>query len=114
MRALKRDDFRPLALAYSWRMIFSDLPSPAEASSQTTMSCQGFAQAGNRYPLFGIMRKKNSDRAEARPEPAGRLRGFGGHSPAQPQPFVATSVPGPDRVFCGEGGRVRGRAGCSI
>jgi hypothetical protein len=27
-------------------MIFSDLPSPAEA---------GFAQAGNRYPLFGIM-----------------------------------------------------------
>ena len=27
-------------------MISSDLPSPAEA---------GFAQAGNRYPLFGIM-----------------------------------------------------------
>jgi hypothetical protein len=27
-------------------MIFSDLPSPAEA---------GFAKAGNRYPLFGIM-----------------------------------------------------------
>jgi len=41
-------------------MIFSDLPSPAEA-----MSCgQGFAQAENRYPpqnksgagFFGIMR----------------------------------------------------------
>jgi hypothetical protein len=30
---------------YNWSMIFSDLPSPAEA---------GFAQAGNRYPLFGI------------------------------------------------------------
>jgi hypothetical protein len=28
-------------------MILSDLPSPAEA---------GFAMAGNRYPLFGIMR----------------------------------------------------------
>jgi len=27
-------------------MIFSDLASPAEA---------GFAKAGNRYPLFGIM-----------------------------------------------------------
>jgi len=29
------------------RMIFSDLASPAEA---------GFAKAGNRFPLFGIMR----------------------------------------------------------
>jgi len=29
------------------RMILSDLPSPAEA---------GFAKAGNRFPLFGIMR----------------------------------------------------------
>jgi len=28
-------------------MIFSELPSPAEA---------GFAKAGNRLPLFGIMR----------------------------------------------------------
>jgi len=36
-------------------MIFSDLPSPAEASSQTTDRGRGFAQAGNRYPLFGIM-----------------------------------------------------------
>jgi len=45
-------------------MIFSDLPSPAEASTGT-MSCgQGFAQAENRYPpqiksgagFFGIMR----------------------------------------------------------
>src|SRR5580700_5230574 len=34
------------ALALCWSMIFSDLPSPAEA---------GFAKAGNRYPLFGIM-----------------------------------------------------------
>jgi hypothetical protein len=37
-------------------MILSDLPSPAEASVNTTGSCQGFAQAGNRFTLFGIMR----------------------------------------------------------
>jgi hypothetical protein len=36
-------------------MIFSDLPSPAEASSQTTNHGVGFAQAGNRYPLFEIV-----------------------------------------------------------
>jgi hypothetical protein len=36
-------------------MMFSDLPSPAEASSQTTSRATGFAQAGNRYSLFGIM-----------------------------------------------------------
>jgi hypothetical protein len=36
-------------------MIFSDLPSPAEASSHTTDRGKGFAQAGNRNPLFGIM-----------------------------------------------------------
>jgi hypothetical protein len=39
----------------AWSMILSDLPSPAEASSQNEQPCQGFAQAGNRYPLFGIM-----------------------------------------------------------
>jgi hypothetical protein len=36
-------------------MMFSDLPSPAEASSKTANRAKGFAQAGNRYPLFGIM-----------------------------------------------------------
>jgi hypothetical protein len=36
-------------------MMFSDLASPAEASCQTTNRAMGFAQAGNRYPLFGIM-----------------------------------------------------------
>jgi hypothetical protein len=36
-------------------MIFSDLPSPAEASSRMNGWLEGFAQAGNRYPLFGIM-----------------------------------------------------------
>jgi hypothetical protein len=44
-------------------MIFSDLPSPAEAPSHTNEPKQGFAQAGNRYPprikcgagFFGIM-----------------------------------------------------------
>jgi len=45
-----------VAAVYFWSMIFSDLPSPAEASSHTTSRATGFAQAGNRYPLFGIMR----------------------------------------------------------
>jgi hypothetical protein len=57
-RALKRYDFtsnRHLASGLWWRMIFSDLPSPAEASGHTTGLCKGFAQAGNRYALFGIM-----------------------------------------------------------
>jgi hypothetical protein len=36
-------------------MIFSDLPSPAEASSKMANRAEGFAQAGNRHPLFGIM-----------------------------------------------------------
>jgi hypothetical protein len=36
-------------------MIFSDLPSPAEASNGKTKVWQGFAQAGNRFPLFRIM-----------------------------------------------------------
>ena len=35
--------------------MFSDLPSPAEASTQLTNLAKGFAQAGNRFPLFGIM-----------------------------------------------------------
>jgi hypothetical protein len=42
-------------LGYCWSMMFSDLPSPAEASSQLLTVATGFAQAGNRYPLFGIM-----------------------------------------------------------
>jgi len=36
-------------------MIFSDLPTPAEASVNATGPRQGFAQAGNRFTLFGIM-----------------------------------------------------------
>jgi hypothetical protein len=40
---------------YCWSMIVSDLPMPDEAPIHTTDLCQGFAQAGNRYPLFGIM-----------------------------------------------------------
>jgi hypothetical protein len=36
-------------------MIFSDLPSPAEAESEDASGSHGFAQAGNRRPLFGIM-----------------------------------------------------------
>jgi hypothetical protein len=44
----------PLQL-FSWSMIFSDLPSPAEAPSHMAGFAKRFAQAGNRYPLFGIM-----------------------------------------------------------
>jgi hypothetical protein len=36
-------------------MMISDLPSSAETSSQLLSRASGFAQAGNRYPLFGIM-----------------------------------------------------------
>jgi len=36
-------------------MIFSDLASPAEARVATRDRYEGFAQAGNRYSLFGIM-----------------------------------------------------------
>jgi hypothetical protein len=44
-------------------MTFSDLPSPDEASNPHDKRCQGFAQAGNRFPsriesgagFFGIM-----------------------------------------------------------
>src|SRR5262249_45979789 len=46
---------------------------------------------------------KNSDRAEARPEPAEPLRGFGGHSPAQREPAAATSVPSRRADFREEG-----------
>jgi hypothetical protein len=46
---------RVFALAYCLSMIFSDLPSPAEALIRTLSGCRGFAQAGNRYPLFRIM-----------------------------------------------------------
>jgi len=37
-------------------MIFSDLPSPAEASSNAHGFRQGFAQAGNRCTLSWIVR----------------------------------------------------------
>jgi hypothetical protein len=36
-------------------MIFSDLPSPAEAKTKVPTPLLGFAQAGNRHPPFGIM-----------------------------------------------------------
>jgi hypothetical protein len=38
------------ALAFCLSMIFSDLPTPAEALVQRLGLCQGFAQAGNRFP----------------------------------------------------------------
>jgi hypothetical protein len=39
-------------------MILSDLPSPAEALIHARGLCEGFAQAGNRFPLFGIMLRR--------------------------------------------------------
>jgi len=36
-------------------MIFCDLPSPAEALSQTNEPSSGFAQAGNRHVIFATM-----------------------------------------------------------
>src|SRR5262249_8617009 len=44
-------------------MIFSDLPSPAEASSRIDKRSRGLAQAGNRGLLFGIMRYRMESRA---------------------------------------------------
>src|ERR1051326_2838635 len=63
----QRDDFstnRRRALTACWRMIFSGLPAPAEASRQKTARATGVARAGTRYPprircgagFFGIMR----------------------------------------------------------
>jgi hypothetical protein len=46
---------RHFALACYLSMIFSDLPSLAKASNKERMAGEGFAQAGNQYPLFGIM-----------------------------------------------------------
>jgi hypothetical protein len=40
---------------FRWSMTFSDLASPAEASRQTMNIDNGYAQAGNRFPLFGVM-----------------------------------------------------------
>jgi hypothetical protein len=60
----RRDDHAadcpPDVLRLSFRfkllsMIFSDLASPAEASTERASRWQGFAQVGNRYPFFGIM-----------------------------------------------------------
>ena len=42
-------------LAWLVKMIFSDLASPAGALAEWAGRWQGFAQAGNRYPLFGIV-----------------------------------------------------------
>jgi hypothetical protein len=59
-------------------MILSDLASPAKTSSHTKFGGEGFAQAGSRYPLFGIMLQ---DRVRQSPASAGLL--FGGE-PAPP------------------------------
>jgi hypothetical protein len=54
---------RHFALVASLSVIFSHLPSPAEAPNETKGRRHGFARAGNRYPpriasgasFFGIM-----------------------------------------------------------
>ncbi len=48
-------------LTFCWRMIFSDLASPADPAfaaeaAASAEQAAGFAKAGNRFPLFGIMR----------------------------------------------------------
>jgi hypothetical protein len=47
---------RHFALAFCLRMIFSELPSPAEALNNMTHLYRCFAQAGNWNPLFAITR----------------------------------------------------------
>src|SRR5262249_39401863 len=56
-----------------------DLPSPTKAYNEGVVSLLGFAQAGNRHPLFGIMlRKRSKGRAKTlqcctRERPGGHL-----------------------------------------
>jgi hypothetical protein len=56
MRARIRPDVANVRKILVWRMIFSDLPSPAEASGRLEGPRKGFAQAGNRCTPFRIMR----------------------------------------------------------
>src|SRR5262249_23018858 len=60
----------------NWRLIFSDLPSPAEASTQMPNRSKGFAQAGNRCPLFGIRLLLDQFVATAFGHQNGRSRGI--------------------------------------
>ena len=61
-------------------MIFSDLPTPAEASVHALGPCKGFAQAGNRYTLF-------RDHALAKPadEPGSAIGGPAGSDTFTPR-----------------------------
>ena len=70
--------------------MFSDLASPAEAPSHTMEHARDFAQAGNRYPLFGIM-PYAQDETEERQEEA-PARASAGWRPGHQ--LVFTSVPG--------------------
>jgi hypothetical protein len=72
-------------------MIFSDLASPAEASSQTKNLAKGFAQAGNRYPLFGIMRWRQ---LRLLPDgPGGYRRGRPAMNPTEYAGHIGTPFP---------------------
>lgn len=44
------------------RGLWPDLPSPAEAPLHPMERATGFAQAGNRFPLFRIMLQSDSAR----------------------------------------------------
>jgi hypothetical protein len=73
-------------------MIFSDLPSPAEALIHTTTPCQGFAQAGNRYTLFGIMLDQMSRSPEFSVLPAAIFTAMA-NSPSSNTPLWFASIP---------------------
>src|ERR1041384_5859301 len=104
-------------------MIFSDLPTPAEASVHTIGPYQGFAQAGNRCPLFGIMRYSAAASCGARlrgqteadggapPPPAARRAAVGregGGGGGGPPPPAAPYPPTPARARLGGRGGAGG------
>ncbi len=80
-RAMRGDEQQR---SFCGSMIFSDLPSPAEALSLMHGWLEGFAQAGNRSPLFGIM----LSRQEARQQGDEKTEGRGGVARAVRRDFV--------------------------
>ena len=96
------------------RMIFSDLPSPANHPATRIGPCKGFAQAGNRYPscgrcrghAFGMMRGNNRSRRLdfCRPSPdiPGGIHGY---------PHDGMNDDGPDRCAPSRQARPRAHAG---
>jgi hypothetical protein len=50
-----QDHAAPPGLTFYLSTILSDLPSPAEALLNKARTQEGFAKAGNRFTLFGIV-----------------------------------------------------------